>query len=103
MFWNTKTIELPDLNGVIHAEKHSEATIISECLEKSNLELKWKTKDGSKWFLPCQLPDGKWGMKIVDKHGETITSFIKGFGTWKEFLEYMTRQGASKFNGPIPW
>jgi hypothetical protein len=102
MLWNTKTVELPDMNGVIHAENHGETSIIIECLEKSNLELKWKTKDG-KWFLPCQLPDGKWGMKITDKNGETITSFIKGNGSWIEFLKYMIRQGASKYNGPIPW
>lgn len=104
MMWNTGTKATPVIGNITHAElNHPEAVQIRQCLKSSKLEIKFATKDRQKWFLPCQLPNGKWGMVILDKIGEEITAFVKGDGSYTAFLLYMVRQGATKTNEVLPW
>ena len=104
MMWQTGTRATPVIGDITHAElNHPEAVQIRMSLAKAKTELKWCTKDKQKWFLPTQLPNGKWGMCIFDKTGEEITAFIKGDGSFTAFLMYMARQCATRTDKCLPW
>lgn len=51
----------------------------------------WRTPN--KFFQTCQLNDGRWGFRIIDKirgKWNEKTSFVPGDGSKKHLLEYLT-------------
>ena len=88
-----------------HAEnKHNwDATEIVECITKNGTyyNMIFRSKDG-KFFLPCQLSDGRIGLGIFDKDGNNISAYVPGDGVWEHVRDYIL-QRAFRFTGPLPW
>jgi putative hemolysin len=86
------------------AEKHGDdAVAVRQCVNRGSTVQYRDRRDPGKFYLLCQLPDGRWGLQIVARAGkvlEEITSFVRGEGTWDEVSGYVLRF-ATKFNGPL--
>jgi hypothetical protein len=79
------------------------ATSIVECIAKNGpyMGMKFRAKDG-KFYIPCQLADGRIGLGIFDKHGENVTAYVPRDGLWEQVKEYIL-QRAARYTGPLPW
>jgi putative hemolysin len=62
-------------------ERHGDsAEAVRICLSKSGPSMVWTNPTTKRTSLVCQLPDGKYGMQIVERFGdklEEVTSFVK--------------------------
>ncbi len=89
-------------------ERHgiAEVTAIRNCFENGGQFMVWRDKrDHNKFFRICQLPDGRYGMQVVqDKIRECIerTCFIPKNGTYREVIEYLGRF-ATRWKGVVNW
>jgi len=89
-----------------HALGHSEAVDIRQCLNDNGPYQTWKNNTGD-YFRVCHLPDGRWGFQVVKfdqimRQWVEKTAFVKGGGSWSEFIMYMARIGAARFTGALP-
>lgn len=77
---------------------------IRTCLDEKGPYQIWKSKiDPKKFFLLCQLDDGRWGMQIVTNQIKQCfenTCFVPKDGSWVRVIEYL-RGIATRFNGSL--
>lgn len=80
-----------------HAElaHGAEAVSVRQCLQNPNNNIQlwvWR-HDPRKWARACQLPDGRWGLQIIQltwRGWQEKTAFIPKDGSWPMFKEYIT-------------
>lgn len=79
------------------------AQSIVDCIAKNGtyMGMKFRDKDG-KFYLPCQLSDGRIGLGIFDSAGNNISAFVPRDGIWQNVRDYIL-QRAFRYNGPLPW
>ncbi len=79
------------------------AGAIIECIEKNgpHMGMKFRDKDG-KFYIPCQLSDGRIGLGIFDKDGNNVSAYVPGDGIWEHVRDYILRR-AFRYTGPLPW
>ena len=101
------TITIPPRVLARHAvEKHgvTDVSQIRTCLDENGPYQIWKSKiDPKKFFLLCQLDDGRWGMQIVTNQIRQCfenTCFVPKDGSWVRVIEYL-RGIATRFNGSL--
>lgn len=101
------TIAIPPRVLTNHAiERHGISAVsqIRTCLDENGPYQIWKSKiDDKKFFLLCQLDDGRWGMQIVTngiKQCFENTCFVPKDGSWVRVIEYL-RGIATRFNGSL--
>lgn len=97
---------LPAIEHSRHAtDRHGfDAEYIRQCLDKSGPQIVFRDKAGM-YFLLCQLPDGRWGAELTRKLSDgwhEVTAYVKGDGSWKTVTDWLIRQGAARFKGPLP-
>ncbi len=97
---------LPKYTPHEHAEWHSEAADVRTCTENGKSVMTFRGKRFSNRFAwLCQLPDGRWGVHVLEKVGEKwqeITAFVIGGAvTSGGAVEYLLRQ-YTKFTGLLP-
>lgn len=88
------------------ARHPDDAPLIRQCLNENGPYQVWASKDRSRFFKVCQLPDMRWGFQITAVEKATgdeieITAYVKNDGSWTEFLKLMAREGAKRFTGVI--
>jgi hypothetical protein len=75
------------------------------CLENRGPHQIWKDKfEANKFYLLCQVDDGRWGFSSIIKEGDTWiekTSFIPRSGSWKDLIAYLEKW-ATRFTGEVP-
>lgn len=101
------TITIPPRVLNDHAvERHGISTVsqIRTCLDNNGPYQIWKSKiDPDKFFLLCQLEDGRWGLQIITNQIRQCfenTCFVPKDGSWARVIEYL-RGIATKFNGSL--
>lgn len=86
-------------------ESHAEAASIIDCINKNGPAAQFRDKfDGNKFYLTCQLPDGRWGLAPFAKQAGKLwnkTAFVPKSGTWQELCDYLNGI-ATKYNGTLP-
>lgn len=92
-----------------HSEWAHDATdveAIRQCYDGGNPPFQlWREKDKITYHCLFQLPDGRLGDRIIAKDGKSWferTSFVPKDGSWRAILDWLTRKGASRYNGPLP-
>jgi hypothetical protein len=91
-----------------HADKHSEAAQIRQCLDDKGATMIRRSKDQKHYYALCRLDDGRWGFRefvwnAIRNSWWEVTAFVpKGDGSWNTLIDYL-RQSASRFKGPFPW
>lgn len=78
-------VDLPQLKE--HAiERHGAlATLVDTCLRANGREAQFLNPDTGRWYLPCKLPSGKYGIgiyELVERAGQ---------GVWENVTAYPTR------------
>ena len=88
-----------------HAAKThgTDAYEIVDCITRNGpyLGMKFRAKDG-KFYIPCQLTDGRIGLGIFDSGGNNISAYVPGDGIWQEVRDYIL-QRAFRFTGKLPF
>jgi len=84
-------------NGSHSIERHgAEAVQIQETLDCQGSFNQWHSRSWrtpNKFFQTCQLDDGRWGFRVVDKirgQWREITSFVPGDGSYAHLVEYLS-------------
>ena len=80
-----------------------DADKVIQCLNDNGpyMRMVYKSKDG-KFYLPCQLPDGRIGLGIFTAKGENFTAYIPKDGAWSAVRSYI-EQRATRFTGGLPF
>jgi hypothetical protein len=94
------TVTLPAPN--VHAmTKHGPASVeVLKCLEQHGPASYWLNTQTGRVLLPCQMPDGRYGVYIVERIGkawENVTSFVTRYTTKGSVHGYLSN-GAMQFN-----
>jgi hypothetical protein len=85
-------------NGAHSVAKHgSDALAVHNCLdqpEPPGYEL-WRVMNGGNKHYECvQLPDGRWGLRVIDfsrwRGWFERTSFVPKEGTYRQLIEYVS-------------
>jgi hypothetical protein len=100
-------VTLPSGHKVIYgahaADRHGDdALAIRRCLERNGPYQVWYDRRAGRWFFLCRLPDGRWGTWIAEKISgvfHEVTAYVKRQGTWRQVLEWLTAQGATRVRG----
>ncbi len=84
----------------------SDAVAIRQCIDRNGPYQVWRGKDKETWYLTCQLPDGRWGVRSViwDKALRAFfekTAFVPEDGAEGDLLGYLAKWG-TRWNGPLP-
>jgi hypothetical protein len=100
-------VPLPEYTRHRHTEKHPEANEVRECTERGDSNLMFRHKAFENRFAwLCQLPDGRWGIHILELVGDTweeVTAFVRDQAkTSGEMVEYLRRTLFTRYNGPLP-
>lgn len=86
-------------------ETHTEAESIINCINKNGPAGKFRDiYDPDKFYLTCQLPDGRWGLAPFARQNGKLwnkTAFVPKDGTLGKLYEYLNGI-ANKYNGPLP-
>lgn len=91
-----------------HALKHGPtAMAVRQCLnDKGGADEIWRSFDHKRFYLLCQLPNGRWGFQIIQKdlsgRWSEVTALVRENPTLNALHDYLRGFG-SKFNGPYPW
>lgn len=97
---------LPAYTRQSHAERHPEAYEVRECTERGDAIMLFRHRENPNRFAwLCQLPDGRWGIHVLEKVGETweeITAFVRDQAqTAGDAVQYLLK-AFSRFTGPLP-
>jgi putative hemolysin len=89
----------------VHAVKRhgDDALAVRQCVSSGHTLNYLARREQNKYYLLCQLPDGRWGLQIVKKLGKVlqeVTSFIPGDGSWDEASQYVERL-ATRYRGGL--
>lgn len=85
------------LNGEHAIKKHAaDAEAIHRCLDNGGEMERWQfwSHRRTDQYIQCgQLPDGRWGIRLIEKMGNIFrerTSFVVKNGTYNEMVEYIS-------------
>jgi hypothetical protein len=81
--------------------KHKEAAIIvDQCLSNKGPHLGiWQRKSDGHFAFPCQLDNGKWGIKFDECTGDNCSAFIKDkFKKGWQLVKYLSNTGYEAFD-----
>jgi hypothetical protein len=76
---------------------------VRKCVQGPGASMIWK--QGNRFHLLCQLPDGRWGDMVVQKVDgvwQEITSFVPKDGSWAQVRAYLTNGGGTPYKGALP-
>lgn len=88
--------------------RHSvDAIAVRQCLQNNGGATEiWRSFDHKRFYLLCQLPDGRWGFqeieKALDGKWHEVTAYVRDNPTITALKKYL-EGWATKFNGPYPW
>lgn len=99
----TPTLEMRSSN---HADRKHDwllAQSIVDCIMNKGpyMGMKFRDRDG-KFYIPCQLSDGRIGLGIFHPDGTNLSAYIPRDGIWEQVREYIL-QRAFRYTGPLPW
>jgi len=94
---------LPASHAVI---RHGDdALAVRQCLRERGPALVFRDRvERDKYYLMCELPDGRWGLQVVKDlktRLQEITSFIRRDPTFQGVKTYIERH-ATRYTGPLP-
>jgi hypothetical protein len=83
-------------------DKHTEATLIQECLNNKGPYQVWRDKYDSKTFYAlCQYDNDKWGLAVCTDTGINKTAFSPNSGTRDDVFGYVMKL-ATRFTKGLP-
>ena len=84
-----------------HANKHSDAEWVRECLKQNGTLQLWQIGNSNKFYRVCTDNQGHYGIQAVIREGEDIWNEITAFGknkmhTIEKVMQYLKNCGATR-------